>query len=140
MALLVRVIVVFTVGASLFVLFAWLRAHIPFSMERHLLLTIPASLAPWVIPGILTGQLVPRRAVLAGAILGLATGVVLVLWQDRNVDYFEIGDIAIKGGWGILFCGASAWIGTKLHFGSSSSNNRFERSRVPSSSDQGEGR
>jgi Na+/proline symporter len=126
---LVRVIVVFTVGASLFVLFAWLRARVPFSMERHLVVTIPASLAPWVVPGILTGLFVPRRAVLAGVILGLATGVALALWQDRNVDYFEIGDIAIKGGWGILFCGASAWIGTRLHFGSSSSNNRFERSR-----------
>ena len=129
MAPLVKLIMVFIVGTSLFVLFAWLRAHVPFAMERGLAVTIPASLAPWVIPGILTGLLVPRRAVLAGAILGLATGVALALWQDRNVAYFEIQDIAIKGGWGILFCGASAWIGTKLHFGSSSSNNRSERSR-----------
>src|SRR5258708_20610560 len=120
-------------GALLFVLLVWIRARVPLSMERYLVITIPASLAPWALPGIFVGLLVRRRPVLVGATLGLVTGAALALWQDRSIDYFGIRDIAIKGGWGILFCGASAWIGAKLHFGSSSSNNRFERSRVESS-------
>jgi hypothetical protein len=124
-------------GALLFVLLAWIRALVPLSMERYLVVTIPASLAPWAIPGILVGLLVRRRPVLVGATLGLVTGAALALWQDRSIDYFGIKDIAIKGGWGILFCGASAWIGTKLHFCSSSSNNRLERSRGASSVGEG---
>ena len=46
MAPLVRLIMVFIAGASLFVLFAWLRAHVHFAMERQLLFTIPVSPAP----------------------------------------------------------------------------------------------
>jgi hypothetical protein len=97
-------------------------------MERYLAITIPMSLAVWVIPGIVVGLLVPRRAVLVGAMLGLATGIAFAFRQDPNIDYFGLKNIAIKGGWGILFCSAGAWIGARLHFGSSSSNNRFERS------------
>jgi hypothetical protein len=137
----IKVVVVFIAGALLFALLGWLRAHLPFSAERYLVVTIPASLAPWVVPGILVGLVVSRRAVLLGAILGLVTGAALALWQDRGIDYFVLKDIALKGGWGILFCGAGAWIGTRLHLGSSSSNNRFERSRgLASSMSQGGGR
>ena len=108
-----RVVVAFTAGALLFALLAWPRAHLPLSAERYLVLTIPASLAPWVVPGILVGLLVSRRAVLLSAILGLVTGAAFALWQDRGIDYFVLKDIAIKGGWGILLCGAGAWIGTR---------------------------
>jgi len=37
----------------------------------------------------------------------------LALSQDGAVGYFGLRDMEIKGGWGILICGASAWIGTK---------------------------
>jgi hypothetical protein len=133
----IKVAVAFIAGALLFALLGWFRAHLPFSAERYLVVTIPASLAPWVLPGMLVGLLVSRRAVLLGAILGMVTGAALALWQDRGIDYFVLKDVAIKGGWGILFCGAGAWIGTRLHLGSSSSNNRLERSRVASSVSQG---
>ena len=118
-----RVVLVFVAGAILFVLLAWIRAHLPFSMEGYLVVTIPASLAPWGVPGVIVGLLVPRRAVLVEAALGLVTGAALALWQDRSIDYVGVGrDMAIKGGWGILFCGASAWIGSKLPFGLSCAN------------------
>jgi hypothetical protein len=101
-------------GAVVFALLAWVRAHVPSSMESYLLVTISASLAPWAVPGAIVGFVVPRRALLVGAILGLVTGAALAVWQDGAVDYCELRDLAIKSGWGILFCGSSAWTGTRL--------------------------
>jgi hypothetical protein len=109
-----KVVVVFIAGGVVFALFAWVRAHVPSSMEPYLAITIPASLAPWVVPGAIVGFIVPRRAVLVGGVLGLVTGAALALWQDGSVNYFGLRDMAIKGGWGVLFCGLSAWIGAKL--------------------------
>jgi hypothetical protein len=121
-----RIVGVMTAGAALFCAFAWLRASLPPSLDQSLLVNVPASLAPWAVPGLIVGTLIPRVGILVGAALGFLTGAALALGQNETLDHWALRDVAVKGGWGILICGAAAWIGSLLR-SKTSSNQRLER-------------